>query len=165
MNIRVEVRKQVREMALCEFKGITGYTALSMAPLYLSAICACDTDEQRSEIVAAARYACERSGASYDEVTTDVEMILAQPEASEPEAADDPLAHLSDEALSAVQDIDDLCGRLAMLPERADDFADGAGDILRNIREWIVENDHATERQLSAIENIDGGVSRWEDRE
>lgn len=61
----------------------------------------------------------------------------------------------------AIKDIDEILETLPDLPERAFDFASGVSDTLESIRAWILENEHVTEPQADAIENIDAGVQKW----
>jgi len=52
----------------------------------------------------------------------------------------------------------ELCDEL---PERAEEFADSVREKLESIKEWIEANEAVTGNQLSAIENMHDGVSRW----
>ena len=61
----------------------------------------------------------------------------------------------------ALTDIDEILETLPDLPERAFDFASSVHDTLENMRDWIVENEHVTDPQVAAIENIDAGVQKW----
>ncbi len=47
------------------------------------------------------------------------------------------------------------------LPERAEDFGESVAEKVRDIRAWIEENDHATENQRKALENMEQAVLRW----
>lgn len=59
----------------------------------------------------------------------------------------------------------DLCKSLLEkvdeLPERAEEFADSVRDKTENIQQWMEENDHATDAQITALENMESGVDRW----
>ena len=50
-----------------------------------------------------------------------------------------------------LEEVNDLC---------ADSDYDWANDTLSGIAEWVEENQHVTEKQLGAIENIKDGAIR-----
>jgi hypothetical protein len=88
--------------------------------------------------------------------------LRVQVVASPATAVEDPEANLSVEALEFLDDIDDAIASAEDLPERAEDFADGVLEKLRSIRQWVVDNDHVTEAQERAVQNMAGGIARWE---
>ena len=59
----------------------------------------------------------------------------------------------------------DLLSRAGDLPSRADDFADGVSERIRGMLAWANEHDHVTPAMWSAVDNIEAGIARWEDRE
>lgn len=59
-----------------------------------------------------------------------------------------------DEALCEVED----------LPDNAADFAESVEEKLRNLDEWISDNEHVTASQFAAIENMAAGIRRWNER-
>lgn len=48
------------------------------------------------------------------------------------------------------------------LPERADDFVQSAGEKVRDIAKWVETNQHVTEKQAAALDNIEAGAERWQ---
>lgn len=64
-----------------------------------------------------------------------------------------------------VEECDRVLDRIDDLPERAEDFADGVREKIEGMRSWSTENEHVTEAMSDAVENIDGGVGRWLDRD
>lgn len=65
---------------------------------------------------------------------------------------------------AAVEQCDDLLAACLDLPSRAEDFAFSVREKVESIRDWIVEHEHVTEAQLSALDNMNGGVDRWLER-
>ncbi len=61
--------------------------------------------------------------------------------------------------LDQCQEILDL---LDDLPERADDFVQSAGEKVRDIAKWIEKEEHVTEGQCRALDNIQAGAERWQ---
>ena len=57
--------------------------------------------------------------------------------------------------------IDEMLRDAADIPERGEDFAAGVTDTLEDMRAWIEENEHVTEKQQQAIENMQAAVGRW----
>lgn len=49
------------------------------------------------------------------------------------------------------------------IPERGEDFAAGVQATLNDIADWIGENEHITEPQIEAIENMRAGINKWLD--
>jgi len=47
------------------------------------------------------------------------------------------------------------------LQDRAFDFGASVEEKVYDIAEWIEENEHVTDAQLNALENMHGGVARW----
>lgn len=50
------------------------------------------------------------------------------------------------------------------LPEKAEAFVESVTEKLTSIAEWIDENKHVTDAQKEAVENMWGGVERWQQR-
>jgi len=67
----------------------------------------------------------------------------------------------TDEAMDAIDAIEEALGWLGDLPDAADDFAVSVGDKLASIQDWIEKNDTVTDNQLSAIENMREGIQKW----
>lgn len=55
----------------------------------------------------------------------------------------------------------DILELLDELPDAAEDFVLSVEDKVISIRNWIDVNEHVTEKQATAIENIHQGVLRW----
>jgi hypothetical protein len=51
------------------------------------------------------------------------------------------------------------------LPEAAEDFAASVEEKTNGILEWIEENDHVTDAQIKALDNMADGVERWEENQ
>lgn len=62
------------------------------------------------------------------------------------------------EWLARIREIQEL---LPDLPEKAFDFASGVHDTLEGIGSWVEENEHITDAQKTAVENLDAGVQGW----
>ena len=56
---------------------------------------------------------------------------------------------------------DEIMDLLDELPERAEDFAAGAGETVHDIAEWIQEHQEVTPKQAAALDNIQAGAERW----
>jgi len=69
---------------------------------------------------------------------------------------------LEAEVADFVDEVDDLLARVDDLPERAEDFADSVRDKLSGMRAWAVGHNHVTPGMQTALDNMDGGVRRWE---
>lgn len=53
-----------------------------------------------------------------------------------------------------LEDIDDL-------PAKADDFVESVRPKVEGIRDWVTDMRHVTEKQITALENIQKGVDKW----
>lgn len=62
---------------------------------------------------------------------------------------------------SAVKNCDELLSRIEELPERGDDFASNCQGTVEGIQIWIEDNEHITDAQEVALENIDHALERW----
>jgi len=58
-----------------------------------------------------------------------------------------------------------VLAKLADLPERAEDFAEGAEAKVVSMCAWAEESGFATEKMANAVENIGAGADRWLERE
>ena len=47
------------------------------------------------------------------------------------------------------------------LPDQASDFAVSVEDKVTDMRDWILERDHVTDRQADALLNMKFGCERW----
>lgn len=63
-----------------------------------------------------------------------------------------------------IETCDDLMVRSGDLPDRAGDFADGVTSRLLGMKVWALGHDHVTPAMWTAVENIESGIERWEDR-
>jgi hypothetical protein len=70
---------------------------------------------------------------------------------------DDELAPW-EEALALCEEIREL---LPDLSDRADDFATSVEEKVDSIAEWIADNEHVTDPQWTALENMKAGCERW----
>lgn len=71
------------------------------------------------------------------------------------------VATLTQEAQEGVELCEEILDSIGDLPERAEDFASSVSEKVESIQEWIEENDHVTEAQMDALENMKSGVERW----
>lgn len=78
-------------------------------------------------------------------------------EASEEFADGDDLL----QADKAIEQCENILELLDDLPERAEDFADSVREKVESIKGWIEENDHVTDGQINALDNMEGAVLRW----
>ena len=62
----------------------------------------------------------------------------------------------------ALADIEESLPRLEKLPEAAEDFACSVQEKLESMATWIEENEHVTEAQSTAIQNMINGIEKWE---
>jgi hypothetical protein len=62
----------------------------------------------------------------------------------------------------AIEQCDSILDSLEELPERAADFQESVEDKVAGIREWIEKNKDVTAAQLTALQNMEDGVSRWQ---
>lgn len=61
----------------------------------------------------------------------------------------------------AIELADEILAMCEDLPERAEDFRDSIETKVKDMREWIEENQYVTERMATALENMHGGVTAW----
>ncbi len=62
----------------------------------------------------------------------------------------------------ALELCEDILDSLDDLPERAEDFVESVREKTENIRDWIEEHEDVTDKQMDALENMKGGVERWQ---
>lgn len=55
----------------------------------------------------------------------------------------------------------ELLDMLDDLPDRAADFAESVREKTQSIAEWIEENEHVTQAQCEALNNMESGAERW----
>lgn len=60
-----------------------------------------------------------------------------------------------------IADCDTLLEELDELPERAEDFADSVREKVSGMRGWVEENEHVTEKMVTALHNMIDGAARW----
>lgn len=77
------------------------------------------------------------------------------------EAVADELDALSGPAGEAVEQCDRIFTLCDEMPERGEDFATEVAEKTQSIRDWIVEHDHVTDKQLNALSNMESGLERW----
>lgn len=77
---------------------------------------------------------------------------------STPQTIDIPAADGWEEAIEQCEaillSVDDL-------PERAEDFGISIAEKVNDIKAWIEKNEHVTEAQQEALDNMESGVARW----
>ena len=59
-----------------------------------------------------------------------------------------------DDCRSAMEEISEI-------PERGADFAASCEDRVGGMMTWAEDNEHVTEKMVTALENIRAGVARW----
>jgi hypothetical protein len=62
-------------------------------------------------------------------------------------------------ALELAEEIQDEAEEL---PERAEDFASSVTETATDMATWIEENEHVTEAQETALENMRAGITKWQ---
>lgn len=63
----------------------------------------------------------------------------------------------------AVKLCDEILASLADLPdsETAQNFSESVESKVTDMKQWIEENETVTEKQMSALENMNRGVQKW----
>jgi hypothetical protein len=49
----------------------------------------------------------------------------------------------------------------ANLPQKAEDFAASVTEKLEDIQQWVEDNEHITEAQAEAVDNMAEGIGKW----
>lgn len=62
---------------------------------------------------------------------------------------------------SWLDEIHDAVEEAETLPERAEDFAASVVEKLEDIAAWVEDNEHITEAQQTAVENMRAGIEKW----
>jgi len=62
---------------------------------------------------------------------------------------------------AALIEIEEALVEVDDLPPAAFDFADSVQEKLESIAIWIDDNQHVTEAQKTAINNMRGGIDNW----
>lgn len=55
----------------------------------------------------------------------------------------------------------EILDKIPELPERAEEFAISVEQKTTSIMTWIHDNEHATEKQINSLQNMNAGVDRW----
>jgi hypothetical protein len=63
-----------------------------------------------------------------------------------------------DEALELCDEIEEM---LQDLPDRAAAFAQSVGEKIEDMGRWIEENEHVTQNQIDALQNMKSGCEKW----
>lgn len=63
-----------------------------------------------------------------------------------------------EEALETANEIIDM---VEEIPEHGEEFAQGVQERTTSIRAWIQEHEHATDKQVNALENMHRGAEKW----
>lgn len=107
-------------------------------------------DEARGSY--AERWVCEECGAEF----------VRKPQA---EDVIDPGAH-EDEMEKLDRRLAELCLRASGIGEipAAAEFAASVEEKLEDMRCWLSNSGSLTPRQLEAVDNMEGGIARWEER-
>lgn len=62
-----------------------------------------------------------------------------------------------------LEDIEDALTSVEELPDRAEEFANSVDEKLRSMHEWITKNEHTTEPQQNAVDNMASAIRKWLD--
>ena len=62
---------------------------------------------------------------------------------------------------TALQIGKEILEKITDLPERAEDFAISVEQKTNSIIKWVEDNDHATEKQINSLQNMNAGVDKW----
>ena len=69
-------------------------------------------------------------------------------------------------ALEKCQAIEDAIEEILMFNTHSRDdmidFLDSVGDKVADMRTWITDNEHVTQNQINALENMHDGVVAWQ---
>lgn len=55
----------------------------------------------------------------------------------------------------------EIMDKLSDLPERAEEFAISVEQKTVSIIKWVEENDHATDKQINSLQNMNAGIDKW----
>jgi uncharacterized 2Fe-2S/4Fe-4S cluster protein (DUF4445 family) len=61
----------------------------------------------------------------------------------------------------AIEYGEDILSALDDLPDRAENFAESVREKVESMVSWMVKNQKVTEKMITALQNIRGGVDRW----
>lgn len=64
---------------------------------------------------------------------------------------------------SAVDTADEILELLEELPDEAASFGISIEEKVSQIRAWVSEHEHATDKQVNALDNMHRGVLKWLD--
>ena len=67
----------------------------------------------------------------------------------------------SDKALEAIDLGKEILKLIDELPEQATDFAASVEEKTNSICSWVHNNNHATDKQIAALEGMLGGCEKW----
>ena len=101
------------------------------------------------------------SAAKADELTDRILSYCARHQSVGPQGVVSGDEDQREEWEKARDECEALCKVLESLPDEAD-FADGAWRTIDDIRDWIVEHEHVTEDQLTAIANTREAAEKWQ---
>lgn len=69
-----------------------------------------------------------------------------------------------DDAIAAVELCDDILSACEDVPEAAEELAASIYERVESIRDWIVEKDHVTAKQQTALDNMQQAINNRIDR-
>lgn len=61
----------------------------------------------------------------------------------------------------ALETADEITDMIEDLPDEANAFAASIEDLTSNIRAWITEHEHVTDKQVNSLENMHRGAEKW----
>lgn len=65
------------------------------------------------------------------------------------------------EALETADEIIEMIDDISEDSDRGQEFASSIDEKTRNIRAWIQEHEHTTDKQVNALENMHRGAENW----
>jgi hypothetical protein len=73
-------------------------------------------------------------------------------------------AVVSDEAKEAITLADSMLEDIETLPPEASEFAESVGDKVRSMKEWMEKSGRTTDKMVTALQNMRGGLDKWLER-
>lgn len=64
-------------------------------------------------------------------------------------------------AVAAIEQCDRIIEKCGEVPDDGEDFADSVIEKAASIRDWIHKHGRVTDRQQTALDNMESGVDRW----
>lgn len=97
----------------------------------------------------------------HDRMAKNLKLPCSEKPKQEPEKKPIPAPQSSKEWEEAIEELQNLIDDCECIPERGEEFAESVAAGARDMIGVIEERKHVTAKQWTAIENWQGGVSKW----